>query len=149
MAKQIIARNKKAFYNYEILDSFEAGLVLTGTEIKSIRLQQIDITNSFVKAKNGELWLYNCHISPYKIWNIYNHDPDRDKKLLLNKKEIKELTLEIEKRSLTAVVLRVYIKNHVAKIEIGLARGKRQYEKRQHIINREKDLEAQRSLKRQ
>ena len=143
MAKQIIARNKKAFYNYEILDSFEAGLVLTGTEIKSIRLQQIDITNSFVKAKNGELWLYNCHISPYKMGNIYNHDPDRDKKLLLNKKEIKELTLEIEKRSLTAVVLRV------AKIEIGLARGKRQYEKRQHIINREKDLEAQRSLKRQ
>ena len=144
-----IASNRRAFFDYEILDRREAGLVLTGTEIKSVRAGKVDLREAYARPMNGELWLMNAHIATYDPANIYNHEPKRSRKLLLHKNEIADLASEVAEKRLTIVPLRMYIKNHVAKVEIALARGKRQYDKRRAIIDKEMDLAARRALRSQ
>jgi SsrA-binding protein len=141
-----IAVNRKAFHDYEILEKYEAGLVLTGTEIKSVRAGKVDLRDAYARPENGELWLVNAHIAPYDAGSIYNHDPRRPRKLLLHRHQIEELLANVAQKGLTIVGLRVYIRNHVAKVELGLARGKRQYDKRRAIIDRELDMQARRAM---
>lgn len=140
------ASNRKAFFDYEILERYEAGIALTGTEIKSIRAGKVDLSDGYARSRDGEIWLFNTYIAPYDPASQFNHDPRRSRKLLLHRSEIQELESSIAEKGLTLVALRVYIKRHVAKIELGLARGKRQYDKRRAIINREMDREARRAL---
>ena len=142
-----IASNRRAFFDYEILDRREAGLVLTGTEIKSVRAGKVDLREAYARPLNGELWLVNAHIGTYDPANIYNHEPMRSRKLLLHKAEISHLAGEVAGKRLTIVALRMYIKNHVAKVELALARGKRQYDKRRAIIEKEMDMAARRTLR--
>ena len=142
-----IASNRRAFFDYEILDRREAGLVLTGTEIKSVRAGKVDLREAYARPMNGELWLMNAHIATYDPANIYNHEPKRSRKLLLHKNEITHLASEVAEKRLTIVPLRMYIKNHVAKVELALARGKRQYDKRRAIMDKEMDLAARRALR--
>ena len=142
-----IAGNRRAFFNYEILDRYEAGLVLTGTEIKSVRAGKVDIRDAYARPLKGEMWLNNSYIAPYDPASMYNHDPRRPRKLLLHRAQIAELASQIAEKRLTVVALRIYIKNHVAKVELALARGKRQYDKRQAIREKELDLAARRSMR--
>ncbi len=145
--QQAVASNRRAFFDYEILDRHEGGLVLTGTEIKSVRAGKVDLRNAYARPLDGELWLMNAHIAPYNPANQYNHEPKRPRKILLHRKEIAELTGQVAEKRLTIVALRMYIKNHVAKVELALARGKRQYDKRRAIIDKELDLAARRSMR--
>lgn len=142
-----ITVNRKAFHDYEILEKYEAGLVLTGTEIKSVRGGRADLRDAYARPQNGELWLVNAHIAPYDPASVYNHDPRRPRKLLLHRRQIVELNAAVAQRGLTVVGLRIYIRNHVAKVELGLARGKRQYDKRQTMIERELDMDARRAVR--
>ena len=142
-----IASNRRAFFDYEILDRYEAGLVLTGTEIKSVRAGKVDLREAYARPQNGELWLMNAHIATYDPANIYNHEPKRSRKLLMHRGEIVNLSSEVAEKRLTIVPLRIYIKNHVAKVELGLARGKRQYDKRRAIIDKEMDMAARRAMR--
>jgi len=142
-----VAVNRQAFHDYQILERYEAGLVLTGTEIKSLRAGKVDLRSAYARPQDGELWLLNSHIAPYDPSSIFNHDPMRPRKLLLHREEIIKLTSEVAQKGLTMVPLRLYIKGHVAKVELGLARGKRQYDKRRTIINRELDLAARRATR--
>ena len=144
---RVLASNRQAFYNYEVMDRYEAGLVLTGTEIKSIRAGHADLRDAYARVQNGELWLVNCYIAPYEAASIFNHDPRRPRKLLLHRDEIAKLSAAVAEKGLTIVALRIYIKNHVAKVELALAKGKRQYDKRRAIIDREMDREARRALR--
>ena len=141
-----IASNRRAFHNFEILDRYEAGMVLTGTEIKSIRAGPVDLPDAYARPQDGELWLVNAYIAPYESASAYNHDPRRSRKLLLHKKEMANLIGSVREKGLTIVALRIYIRNHVAKVELALAKGKRQYDKRQAIINKELDMAARRSM---
>jgi SsrA-binding protein len=141
-----IAVNRRAFHDYEILEKYEAGLVLTGSEIKSIRSGRVDLRDAYARPENGELWLVNAYIAPYDPASIFNHDPRRPRKLLLHRNQINELSAAVSQKGLTFVALRIYIKNHVAKVELGLARGKRQYDKRRAIIDRELDMAARRAM---
>ena len=143
-----ITVNRRAFYDYHVLERIEAGLVLKGTEIKSIRSGSVNIREAYVKPQGGELWLLNAHIAPYREGGIFNHDPTRPRKLLLHKEQVADLIGTVSRKGLTIVALRLYIKNHVAKVELGLVRGKRQYDKRRAIIDRDKDREAQRAIMR-
>ena len=145
---KVIAVNRKAFHDYHISERIEAGLVLTGTEIKSIRAGRVNLRSSYARAEKGELWLVDAHIAPYPGGGIYNHDPRRPRKLLLHLDQIMRLQGQLFQKGLTLVPLRLYIKNHRAKVELGLARGKRLYDKRQAIIRREMDREAQRAVRR-
>ncbi len=142
-----ITFNRRALHDYHILEKVEAGLVLTGTEIKSIRAGKIDISHAYVAPKDGELWLFDAHIAPYQPGSYHNHEPTRPRKLLLHKEEMMELAGKVSQRGLTLVPLQVYIKDHVAKVEVALARGKRKYDKRQAIIEREMEREAQRAVR--
>ncbi len=141
-----VASNRKAHFDYEILERYEAGISLTGTEIKSIRAGKIDLRDSYARASGGEMWLHNAYIAPYDPASLNNHDPKRNRKLLLHKAEITEMTAAAAEKGLTIIALRVYIKHHVAKVELGMARGKRQYDKRRAIIDRDMDREARRSM---
>ena len=142
-----VATNKRAFFNYEILDRYEAGLVLTGTEIKSIRAGKVDLRDGYARRQNNELWLVNTYIAPYDPASANNHDPRRPRKLLLHHDQIADLASQVAEKRLTIVPLRLYIKGHVAKVEVALARGKRQYDKRRAIIDKELDLAARRALR--
>ncbi len=142
-----IAVNRRAFHDYEILEKYEAGLSLTGTEIKSVRGGRVDLRDAYARPQDGELWLVNAHISPYDPASIYNHDPRRPRKLLMHKEQIVNLQAAVAQKGLTIVALRIYIRNHVAKVELGLARGKRQYDKRRAIIERELDMAARRAVR--
>ncbi|MCY4366742.1 MAG: SsrA-binding protein SmpB [Chloroflexi bacterium] len=142
-----VTSNRQAFFNYEILDRYEAGLALTGTEIKSIRAGKVDLRDAYARPLEGELWLQNCHIAQYDPASIYNHDPRRPRKLLLHREQIEELIGEVSQKGLTVVALRLYIRNHVAKVELGLARGKRQYDKRRAIRDREMDMAARQAIR--
>ncbi len=144
---RVITANRQAFFNYEILDRYEAGLSLTGTEIKSVRAGKVDLREAYARPQDRELWLLNAHIAQYDPASIYNHDPRRPRKLLLHREEIQRITAEVGQKGLTVVALRLYIKNHVAKVELGLARGKRQYDKRRAIRDRELDLAARQSMR--
>ncbi len=147
MGKKIISTNKKAFHEYHIFDKFNAGMVLTGTEIKSIRKGAINLKDSFVKLDEGEVYLYNCHISPYEQGNRYNHEEKRTRKLLLNKKEIDKIIGKIKKDGYAIIPLEVYLENGWAKIEIALAKGKKLYDKREDLAKKAQNRDIQRNLK--
>ncbi len=132
-----IATNRRARHEYEILETLEAGLVLRGTEVKSLRAGQVNFKDSYATVRNNEIWLLGCHISPYSHGTDANHDPERDRKLLLHGREIARLTGKIAERGLTLVPLRLYFKKGRAKLEIGLARGKKLHDKRAAIRERE------------
>ena len=150
MAIKIIQKNKQAFFNYEIIEKLEAGLILKGTEIKSIRNGKVNIRDAYIQiTKMYEIEAYNFQISPYEAQkNTYmNHSPLRKKKLLLHKKEIKKLYLKIKTQSLTLIPLKLYLKNNYAKLEIGLAKGKKLHDKRETIRKKEDSLKVDRLLK--
>ena len=142
-----ITVNRKAYHDYIITDSMEAGMVLTGTEIKSIRQGRVNIREAYAKPENGELWLLNAHIAQYKEGNRYNHEPTRPRKLLLHKNEIRGLMVEVAKKGLTLVPLKMYLKNGRAKVEIGVAKGKKLHDKRRSIGQRETEREMDHVMK--
>lgn len=144
---KLIAQNKKARHDYSIIDTMEAGMVLQGTEIKSIRNSRINLKDGFVRVRNGEAFLYNVHISPYEQGNIFNHDPLRTRKLLLHKKQIARLVGETKNAGVTIVPLKVYIKNGYAKVLIGLAKGKKSYDKREDLKRKDVDRQIDQTLK--
>ena len=146
---KIIAKNKKAYYNYEILESFEAGISLVGSEVKSIREGRISLKESYAEIKAGEVFLISCHISPYEAANIFNHDPTRDRKLLLHRREIKRLTGKVIEKGFTLIPTKVLINDRgKIKVEISLAKGKRAYQKKEVIKERERERELRAELKR-
>ena len=136
-AIKVIATNRKARHDYLIEDTFEAGLALTGSEIKSIREGQVNLRDSYAAVRNGELWLLNAHIAPYKQASYENHEPQRERKPLLHRREINRLTGKLQEKGLTLVPLRLYLKRSLAKVELGLGRGKKSYDKRQTLRERE------------
>ena len=142
-----ITVNRKAFYDYEILERVEAGLVLTGTEIKSVRAARVNLREAYARVGNGEAWLYNLHIAPWAGAGPWNHDPLRRRKLLLHKEQVERLALKVGQQGLTLVPIRLYIRDHHAKVELALAKGRRRYDKRQAIMQRESDREVQRALR--
>ena len=144
---KLIAQNRKARYEYTILETIEAGIVLKGTEIKSIRAGRINLKDGYASIKDGEIWLYNVHIAPFEQGNQFNHDPVRPRKLLMKKKQIDSLYGEVKQGGNTLVPLKVYIKNGFAKVLIGLAKGKKQYDKRETIKRREQDRQMRRAIK--
>lgn len=150
MAKEemkLVANNKKAYHDYFIEEKFEAGLVLHGTEVKSLRMGKCSIKEAFIRIENGEVYAYGMHISPYEKGNIFNKDPLRPKKLLLHKQQIRKLIGSSAEKGYTLVPLQVYFRDGRAKIEIGLARGKKLYDKRQDIAKKDQRREAEKELK--
>ncbi|MCD5412653.1 MAG: SsrA-binding protein SmpB [Dehalococcoidia bacterium] len=147
MKSETITINRKVYHDYLIEDTIEAGLVLTGTEIKSIRMGKMQLRDSFARPEAGELWLVGAHIARYEQGGRYNHEPARPRKLLLHKDEILKLSLMVEKKGLTLVPLKVYVKRGIAKVELGVARGKRLHDKRRSIIQRETEREMERVMK--
>lgn len=143
----VVAVNRRASYDYDILDTVEAGLVLTGTEIKSIRTGRVDLRGAYARELKHELWLEGMHLAPYEQGNIHNHEPKRPRKLLLHRREVDELAGAVSQKGHTIVPLRLYIKGRVAKVLLGLAKGKRRYSKKDAIIARDLDIEAQRDMK--
>lgn len=143
-----ISVNRQALYNYHILERYEAGLELTGTEIKSIRAGKVDLRGSHARMTNNELWLHGMHISIYDPAASQNHDPKRTRRLLLNRVEIEKISSTVSQKGLTLVPLKVFVNRHWAKIELALAKGKRKYDKRRAIIDRDRDREAQRAIRR-
>ncbi|CAM2945386.1 SsrA-binding protein SmpB [Streptococcus pluranimalium] len=143
----VLAQNKKARHDYTIVDTIEAGIVLTGTEIKSVRAARIQLKDGFAQIKNGEAWLVNVHIAPFEQGNIWNQDPERTRKLLLKKREIDRLANELKGSGMTLVPLKVYLKNGFAKVLLGLAKGKHDYDKRESIKRREQDRDIKRVMK--
>jgi SsrA-binding protein len=144
---KIITQNKKAFHDYSIEETLEAGILLQGTEVKSLREGKANLKDSYVIVKNGEVFLLNCHISPYSHGNIMNHEPLRTRKLLMHKKEIAKLQDRAAQKGYSLIPLKLYFKNSHVKVEIGLAKGKKQYEKRETIKKREADREIERAMK--
>ena len=142
-----ITVNKKAYHDYHIEESYEAGMALKGSEIKSIRMGSVNIRDAYAKAENGELWLYNSHVSAYQAGGFNSHEPDRKRKLLMHRKQIAELGSQANQKGLTLVPLRIYIKNGLAKMELGLGRGKKQYDKRDVLAKRETERVIERALK--
>jgi SsrA-binding protein len=143
---KVVSTNKKARFEYFILETFEAGLALKGTEIKSVRNRQISLQEAYVRANGEEIWLVGAHIAPYVHASAFQHDPKRDRKLLMHKREIRKLFDEVRIKGMTIVPIKVYLKDGKAKLEIGLAKGKKQYDKRDVI--RERDIERESSRKR-
>ncbi|OGI21825.1 MAG: SsrA-binding protein [Candidatus Melainabacteria bacterium RIFOXYA12_FULL_32_12] len=142
-----ITTNKKAYHDYHIFETYQAGMVLTGTEIKSIRAGRINLKDSFVKIENGEVWLYKAHISPYDMGNRYNHEPERKRKLLLTKPEIRKLIGKTKESGNALIPLKLYFSNGWAKVEIGLAKGKKLYDKREALAKKDTKRELERALK--
>lgn len=147
MEKKVITTNRKAFYDYTIFEKYIAGIVLTGTEIKSVRKSAINLKDSFCKIEDNEIFLYNCHISPYEQGNRFNHKAERTRKLLLTKKEILKMHSKIKKDGYTIVPLEVFIVKGFAKVEIGLAKGKKLYDKRESLAKKDQQLEIDRKMK--
>ena len=148
MERQIITKNKKAYFDFHIFDKYEAGIVLTGTEIKSVRKNTVNLKDSFVHIENGEVFLYNCHISPFEHGNRYNHEPLRTRKLLLTKKEILKIDSKVKKDGYTIVPLEIFIFKGFAKVEIALAKGKKLHDKREDIAQKDQKREMDRLMKR-
>ena len=148
MDKKVISTNRKAFHDYLIFDKFIAGIVLTGTEIKSIRKGMLNLKDAFAKIEDNEIFLYGMHISPYEQGNRYNHKPDRVRKLLLQKREILKIQDKIKKDGYTIVPLELFLTHGFAKIEIGLAKGKKLYDKRESIAKKTQDRDIARLMKR-
>jgi SsrA-binding protein len=139
-----VASNRKAYHDYHIEQEYEAGIALAGTEIKSVRAGQVNLRDGYVQLRDGEAWLMNVHIAPYDHASRENHEPRRDRKLLLHKREIARLFSKVQEKGFTIVPLRVYFKGNKAKVEIALARGKRQYDKRDAIAERDSERQMQR-----
>lgn len=137
MAQKTITVNRKAYHDYHIEESVEAGLVLTGTEIKSIRAGRVNLRDAYARSEKGELWLLGAHIAQYPGGNRYNHEPKRPRKLLLHRRQIAELSGAVMRKGLTIVPLKLYLKNGIAKVELGLARGKKVYDKREALALRD------------
>lgn len=148
MEKKVISTNRKAFHDYLIFDKFDAGIVLTGTEIKSVRKGMFNLKDSFAKIEDNEIFLYNMHISPYEHGNRFNHEPERVRKLLLKKQEILKMLGKIKKENYTIVPLELYLSHGFAKIEIGLAKGKKLYDKREAIAKKSQERDIARSQRR-
>jgi SsrA-binding protein len=147
VGEKLIANNKKAFHDYFIEDTFEAGIALAGTEVKSLRTGKCSIKEAFVRIERGEVFIYGMHISPYEKGNIFNKDPLRIRKLLLHRYEINKIEAKLKEKGLTLVPLKVYFKNSLVKVEIGLARGKKLYDKRDDIAKKDQRREAEREFK--
>ena len=148
MAIKTVATNRKAYHNYHIGDSVEAGIVLTGSEIKSIRNSRVSLSDAYVKPEAGELWLLNAHIARYEASSYLSHEPTQPRKLLLHRQQIGTLTSEVLEKRLTLVPLKIYIKGNIVKVEIALAKGKKLYDKRESIMRRETERELGRAVKR-
>lgn len=144
---KLIAKNKKAYHDYFILETYEAGISLAGTEVKSMRMGKCSIKESFIRIENGEVFVYGMHISPYEKGNIFNKDPLRVRKLLLHRQEINKLLGKMKEKGMTLVPLKVYLKGSLVKVEIGLAKGKKLYDKRADIAKKDQAREAQRDFK--
>ena len=148
MDKKVVSTNRKAFHDYLIFDKFIAGIVLTGTEIKSVRKGTINLKDSFAKIENNEIFLYGMHISPYEHGNRFNHKPDRIRKLLLQKREILKIQDKVKKDGVTIIPLELFLTKGFAKIEIGLAKGKKLYDKREAIAKKTQERDIARFVKR-
>jgi SsrA-binding protein len=147
MSEKIITMNRKARHDYEILETMEAGMVLKGTEVKSLRFGKVNLKDSYAAIQNGELILIGMHISPYEYGNINNHDPERERKLLMHQREIRRLFGKVQIQGMTLVPLKLYFKRGRVKVELGLARGKQQHDRRHDIAKRDADREMRRALK--
>jgi SsrA-binding protein len=147
MSEKTVAVNRRAGFDYEFLERYEAGMALTGSEIKSIRDGRVNLRDAFAQVRNGELWLNNLHIAEYPAANQFNHEPTRPRKLLLHKDEIAHLAGALEQRGLTLIATRLYLKDGRAKIELAVGRGKKSYDKRESIARREADRAIQRALR--
>jgi len=146
--EKVVATNRKAFHDYFIEEKYEAGIVLQGTEVKSLREGRVNLQDSYASVRDGEMFLHNCHVSPYSHGNIMNHDPTRVRKLLLHKTEINKLLGKTQQKGLTLIPLRIYFsKRGHAKVELGLAKGKKLYDRRESIKAREAGREVQRAIK--
>ena len=148
MAIKTVATNRKAYHNYHIGDSVEAGIALSGTEIKSIRTGRVSLGDAYVRPERGELWLLNAHIARYEASSYLSHEPTRPRKLLLHRKQIDNLTSKVSEKGLALVPLKLYIKDSIAKVEVALAKGKKLYDKRESIARRETEREMERAVKR-
>lgn len=146
-AIKVIADNRKARHDYHILETFEAGIVLTGTEVKSLRLGRANLRDSYAAVENSELFIYNMHISPYTHGNMFNHDPKRTRKLLMHKREIMRLLGQTQEKGYTLIPLRLYFKRGKAKVELALGKGKKLYDKRETIAKRDEKRRIERVLK--
>lgn len=147
MAKKLIANNKKAYHDYFIEEKYEAGISLAGTEVKSLRMGRCSIKEAFIRIEHDEVFVYNMHISPYEKGNIFNKDPLRVRKLLLHRQEIRKIQGHITQKGYTIVPLSVYFSGSLVKVEIGLAKGKKLYDKRQDIAKKDQRREAERKFK--
>lgn len=147
MAIKTVATNRKAYHNYHIQGGTEAGIALTGTEIKSIRAGRVNLADAYVRPENGELWLLNAHIARYEAGSYMSHEPRRPRRLLMHRKEISNLASQVAERGLTLVPTRLYLKDSLAKVEVALGRGKKLYDKRESILRRETDRETERTIK--
>lgn len=141
MSIKVISKNKKASFNYEILDKIESGIMLTGAEVKSVKNGQINLTDAFVRIEKGEAWLWNAEIAPYKYADIKHYDSRRSRKLLLKRSQIDSLKGKIEQKGLTLVPTMVYLARGFVKVEVGLGKGRREFDKRKRIMKRERDIE--------
>ena len=148
MGEKTVSVNRKAQHDYHILERLEAGIALTGTEIKAIRDGRANLRDAYARPERGEMWLVGAHIGPYPPAGRFNHEPGRRRKLLLHRKQIVQLARDVEEKGLTLVPLRLYLKNGRAKVELALARGKRRYDRRQAIARREAEREMRRALRR-
>jgi SsrA-binding protein len=148
LAIKVIATNRKAYHNYFILEGFEAGIALTGTEIKSVREGRISLNEAYIRPENGELYLTGAHIARYEPGSYMSHEPTRERKLLMHRKEINLIISRVKERGLTLMPIKVYLKNGKAKLEVALAKGKKLYDKREAIAERESDRELERAVKR-
>ena len=144
---KLIVDNRKARHEYHLLDKVEAGISLTGTEVKSLRAGRADLARAYADVRDGEIWLVGAHIAEYAQGNMQNHDPDRERKLLLHRREISSLTGKVKERGLTLVPTRLYFKDGRAKVELALARGKEQHDKRRDIAKRDADRQIERALR--
>lgn len=144
---KLIANNKKAYHDYFIEDKYEAGIALAGTEVKSLRMGKCSMKEAFIRVESGEVYVYGMHISPYEKGNIFNKDPLRVRKLLLHSYEIQKIDAKLKEKGLTLVPLQVYLKDSLVKVEIGVARGKKLYDKRQDIAKKDQRREAERNFK--
>lgn len=147
MNVQVVARNRKAFHDFHIEEKIEAGIALTGTEVKSVRAGRVSLADSHALVERGEVWLYNLHIAPYDHGNRYNHEPTRPRKLLLHKQQIAHLLGRVRQRGYTLVPLQIYIKGDWVKVELAVARGKKVYDKRRDIAARDAERRIQRALR--
>lgn len=147
MAIKVIATNRKAYHNYFILEGFEAGIALTGTEIKSVREGRISLNEAYIRPANGELYLTGAHIARYEPGSYMSHEPTRERKLLMHRKEINIIISRVQERGLTLMPIKVYLKDGKAKLEVALAKGKKLYDKREAIAERESDRELERAVK--